>query len=89
MKIKMKAVGKKILLDPTPIELKTKSGIILQPKIEEKPNKGTVVSVGSEVSEVKDGDVVFFNKYTPAEIEEDGKKYFILKEEDIYTIVKK
>lgn len=83
----MKAYGNRILIDPTPIETKTASGIILQPKEEEKPSKGTVVSTGELVKDIKKGSIVHFNKYTPIEIKDGEKKYLVIKDEDVYVIL--
>lgn len=82
----MKAYGKRILVDPKPNEKITKSGIILQPKEEEKPNKGLVVSVGKDVIGVNVNDIIHFNKYTTIEILDGNKKYLVIKDEDVYTI---
>ena len=82
----MKAYGKRILIDPTPNEKVTKAGIILQPKEEEKPSKGLVVSVGKDVIGIKVKDNVHFNKYTTVEVLDGEKKYLVIKDEDVYTI---
>jgi chaperonin GroES len=82
----MKAYGNRILIDPTPIEKVTPSGIILQPKEEDKPSKGLVVSIGKQVTGISVNDVVHFNKYTPIEVKEGDKKYLVIKDEDVYTI---
>jgi len=82
----MKAIGKRILIDPTPIEKVTKSGIILQPKVEDKPSKGKVVSVGAEVKEIKRGDIVHFNKHVSIEDVLDEVKYLSIREEEAYII---
>jgi len=82
----MKSVGKRILVDPTPVEKITKSGIILTPKIEDKPSSGTVVSVGDEVKEIQRGDVVHFNKHVGIEVIIDEVKYLSIKEDESYVI---
>lgn len=74
----------------------TKSGIVLPDTAKEKPQKGKVVAVGAgKVKdgktlplEVKEGDVVLYEKYGPSEIKVDGEEYLILKEEDILAIIK-
>jgi chaperonin GroES len=83
----MRAVGKRVLIETVSPEKTTKSGIILAPKKEEPSNKGTVVSVGDEVTSIKVGDTIFFNKFTGAEIEHDEHKYLVIKLEDIYAII--
>lgn len=82
----MKAIGYRVLVDPTPPETVTKAGIILQPKVEEKPTSGKVVSVGGEVKEVKVGDTAHFNKHVAIEVMDGEKKYVVLREEEIYTV---
>lgn len=82
----MKAVKNRILIDPTPIEKVTKSGIILTPKVEEKPGCGTVVSIGKEVKEVKIGDTVHFNKHVGVELVLNEKKYLTIREEEAYIV---
>lgn len=82
----MKAYGNRILIDPTPVETKTKAGIILQPKEEEKPSKGSVASVGELVKGIKKGDLIHFNKYTPIEVKDGEKKYLVIKDEDVYVV---
>ena len=82
----MKSIGKRILIDPTSIETTTKSGIILQTKVEDKPSKGKVVSIGEEVKEIKVKDIVHFNKYVGIEIELNEDKYLTIKEEEVYIV---
>lgn len=80
----MKAIGKRILIDPTPIEKTTKSGIILVPKTEDKPSVGKVLSIGDEVKEIKIGDIVHFNKNVGIELLVDETKYLTIREEEVY-----
>lgn len=47
-----------------------------------------VLAVGSEVKEVKKGDVVLYKSYGPDDVKVDNKEYMIAKEEDILAIVK-
>ena len=82
----MKAIGKRILIDPKPIEKVTKGGIILQSKVEEKPSVGKVLSVGGDVKEIKIGDIIHFNKHVAVEIVVDDIKYLTVKEEEAYTV---
>ena len=73
-----------ILVEGIEEETTTKSGIIL-PDSKDKPSKGKVIAAGEgRISEdgkrgpidVKAGDIVYFTKYSPDEIEveENGKK---------------
>jgi co-chaperonin GroES (HSP10) len=82
----MKSIGKRILIDPTPIEKVTKSGIILQPKSEDKPSNGKVILVGNEVKEITIGDIVHFNKHVGIEIVLNEVKYLSVKEDEVYIV---
>ena len=84
----MKSIGKRILIDPKPMENKTKSGIIIpdSPIKGDKPSKGKVISIGKEVKEIKIEDIVHFNKYVGIEIELNEVKYLTIKEEEVYIV---
>ena len=76
----------------------TKGGIVLPDTAKEKPQEGKIVAVGKgkildsgEVRspEVKVGDRVLYGKYSGTEITtKDGEELLIMKEEDIFAIVK-
>ena len=86
-----------ILIEPTPKEEKTKSGILLPETAEqEKPEQGKVIACGPGKKndsgqvvplEVKPGDKVLFTKYGPNEIKVEDKEYLIAKEEDVLAIL--
>ena len=80
-----------ILVEPIEEENKTKSWIIL-PDSKEKPSKWSVVAVwnwkildnGSRAPiDVKVGDIVYFTKYSPDELEVDWTKYLVIKQSSI------
>lgn len=80
-----------ILVEAIEEENKTRSGILL-PDSKEKPSKGKVVAVGNgkildngtrAPIDVKVGDTVYFTKYSPDELEVDGKKYLVIKQSSI------
>lgn len=81
----MKATGKRILIDPTPIEKVTKAGIIIPVKAEEKSSSGKVISIGGEVKEVKVGDIVHFNKNVAIDLTLNETKYLTIREEEVYV----
>ncbi len=93
---KIKPIGSKILIAPQKVEEKTKGGLIVPPTASEgeKPELGVVVKLGTGVNEkgekinfsVKEGDTVFFKKYSPDEIEVDGEKYFVVDNMDILAV---
>jgi chaperonin GroES len=66
---------------------KTAGGIYVPDVAKEKPQKGTVDAVGSEVKEVKAGNQVLFDKYSGSKIKIDNIDYLIVKEEDLLGII--
>ncbi len=80
-----------VVLEPEKEENKTKSGIILTAKDNERPQMAKVTAVGpgkeGNALSVKVGDKVVFKAYATTEITFDDKKYLILKESDILAIV--
>jgi chaperonin GroES len=87
----IKPLADRVLVEPAAAETKTSSGIIIPDSAKEKPQKGTVVAVGSGTKEnpitVKVGDNVLYGKYSGTELQHDGKDYLIMKESDIFAIV--
>jgi chaperonin GroES len=78
-----------ILVEPTQAETTTASGIILPTDSKEKPSKGKVIALPKDGKYIKDGievtidlaigDTVYFTKYSPDEIELNGKTYLVIK----------
>lgn len=66
----MKTVKDKIVVK-VEIKEKTASGIIIPDSVNEKIQKGKVISIGNEVKEIVINDIVVFNKYSGVEIEID------------------
>lgn len=87
----MKPLADRVLIEPTPAEEKTSSGLIIPDTAKEKPLKGTVIAVGpgkvEEPMTVKVGDSVIYGQYSGTEIKLDGNNYLIMREADIYGIV--
>ena len=87
----MKPLADRVLIEPTPAEEKTSSGLIIPDTAKEKPLKGTAVAAGpgktDEPMTVKVGDSVIYGQYSGTEIKLDGKNYLIMREADIYGIV--
>ncbi|GAB4156640.1 MAG: co-chaperone GroES [Candidatus Dojkabacteria bacterium] len=93
-KVKIQPIGMRVVVKPTQMqEDKTPGGLILPPSAqdESKPETGTVVRLGTGKSGkefmMKEGDTVFFKKYSPDEIEVDGEKYYILHQDDVLAII--
>jgi chaperonin GroES len=89
--INIKPLADRVLVEPAPAEEKTASGLFIPDTAKEKPQKGTVVAVGSgkkdEPLTVKVNDTVLYGKYAGTEITVDGKEYLIMREADIFAIL--
>jgi chaperonin GroES len=66
---------------------KTAGGLFVPDVAKEKPQKGTVTAVGSEVKEVKEGNTVLFDQYAGSRIKIDDTEYLVIKEEELLGIV--
>lgn len=90
-KVNFKPLADRVLVEPAAAEEKTASGIIIPDTAKEKPQKGSVVAIGTgkkdEPLNVKVGDSVLYGKYSGTEVSIDGTEYLIMKESDIYGIV--
>jgi len=66
---------------------KTASGLYIPDAAKEKPQKGTIEAIGSEVKDVKVGETILFDKYSGSKININDKEHLILKEEDILGVI--
>lgn len=75
----------------------TKGGIIIPDTAKEKPLQGEIMAVGTgKITEdgkivplqVKVGDQVLYGKYSTNEINVDGEEFLMMRESDIFAIVK-
>ena len=96
MSLKLKPLGNRLVVEPLEAEEVTAGGIVLPETAKEKPQKGTVLSIGPGERDdkgkriemdVQKGDIVLYAKYAGTEIKVDGKKLLILKETDILAII--
>ena len=86
--MKIKPLGKRVLIEQTKQEEVTKSGIVLPGTAsKEKPIIGEVIAVGTEVKEIKKGMNVIFEKYSVTEIKDEERNFLILESKDILAIV--
>ena len=90
-KIKIQPLADRVLIEPAAAETKTSSGIIIPDTAKEKPQKGTVVAIGTgkvdEPLTVKEGDTVLYGKYSGTELKLEGKEYLMMRESDIMAII--
>ena len=87
----IKPLADRVLVVPAPAEERTIGGIIIPDTAKEKPLKGEVVAVGNGTKDeemiVKVGDTVLYGKYAGTELELDGNKYLIMRQNDILAIM--
>ncbi|CAN4110002.1 unnamed protein product [Withania somnifera] len=91
----VKPLGDRVLVKIKAAEEKTVGGILLPVTAKSKPNGGEVVVVGEGHSvgkvkvdiSVKPGAQVIYSNYAGTEVEFDGSKHLILKEDDIVGIL--
>jgi chaperonin GroES len=91
-KLKIQPLGNRVLVKADTAEEKSKGGIFIPDTAKEKPMKGTVLAVGKgkkdEPMTVKVGDLVLYGKYSGTEITVEGTEALIMKESDIFGIIK-
>jgi chaperonin GroES len=90
-KLSIKPLADRVLVEPAPAEQKTASGLIIPDTAKEKPQKGSIIAVGTgkkdEPMTVKVGDTVLYGKYSGTEITVEGKEYLIMREADIFAVI--
>ena len=91
MALQIKPLSDRVIVEPAAAETTTASGIISPDTAKEKPQKGTVVSVGNGKKDqpmtVSVGDTVLYGKYAGTELKFEGKEYLIMREDDILAII--
>ena len=93
---KLRPLGDRVVVRPTPREEMTKSGIVLPDTAKEKPQEGTVIAVGPgrtlddgsrEAIDVSEGQKVLYAKYAGTEFKVEGEELLIVSQKDILAIV--
>jgi len=93
---KLRPLGDRVVIQPTPREDMTKSGIVLPDTAKEKPQEGKVIAAGPgrilddgkrEAMDIKKGDKVLYAKYAGTEFKIDGDELLIVSQKDILAIV--
>ena len=93
---KLRPLGDRVVIQPTPREEMTKSGIVLPDTAKEKPQEGSVLAVGPgrilddgkrESVDVKVGDKVLYAKYAGTEFKVDETELLIVSQKDILAVV--
>lgn len=87
----LKPLADRVIILPAPAEEVTVAGIIIPDSAKEKPLKGTVVAVGQGTKDeemvLKENDTVIFGKFAGTEVEFNGTKYLIMRQNDVLAVV--
>ena len=92
----LKPLGDRIVVRPAPREEMTRSGIVLPDTTKERPQEGTIVSVGPgrtlddgsrEPIEVAPGQRILFQKYAGTEFKLEDEEYLILSQKDVLAVI--
>ena len=85
--MKLIPLASNIILIPFEDKQETSFGFIIPDTVEgDKPEMAEIVAIGSDVDTVEVGQTVLFKKWSPDEIESDGKKYLVIHEGDVIAI---
>jgi chaperonin GroES len=92
---KLRPLGDRVVIKPTPREEMTKSGIVLPDTVKEKPQEGEIIAVGPgkfedgkrEPIDVSVGQKVLYAKYSGTEFKIEGEEFLIVSQKDILAIV--
>ncbi len=86
----MKAIGKNIVVLPVKeTESKTKGGLLLAEANREdiRYRMAKVVTIGTAVVGVKDGDTIYYDRHAGFGIELDKKQFKVIKEVDVVVVL--
>ena len=95
-KTKLRPLGDRVVIQPTPREEMTKSGIVLPDTAKEKPQEGKIIAAGPgrinddgkrEPMDVAEGQKVLYAKYAGTEFKIDGEELLIVSQKDILAVV--
>jgi chaperonin GroES len=93
---KLRPLGDRCVIRPTPREEMTRSGILLPDTAKEKPQEGTIIAAGPGAidndgkrvpMDVKQGQKVLYAKYAGTEFKLDDEELLIVSQKDILAIV--
>jgi len=94
--VRLRPLDDRVVVEPMEAEERTSGGIVLPDTAKERPQRGTIVSLGPGklldsgsrgTLSVAVGDVVIYGKYSGTDIEVGGKDVKILRESDILAKV--
>lgn len=88
----IKPLHSNVLIKPLEPEAISKGGIIIPESFQERPNVAVIVAVGTGIEnrpmELQEGDIVFHIKNAGTLIEQDGEKYFFIRDVDVHGYIR-
>jgi chaperonin GroES len=93
---KLRPLGDRVVVKPTPREEMTRSGIVLPDTAKEKPQEGRIIATGPgriledgkrEPMDVSEGQKVLYAKYAGTEFKLDDEELLIVSQKDILAVV--
>lgn len=97
MKVKIKPLGDRVLVEALEEKEVVKGGILIPDSAKEKPQEAKVIALGAgkkdengklvPIDDVKVGDIVLTSKYGGTEVKYDDKDYKILNVSDILAVL--
>lgn len=94
--VKLQPLGDRVVVRREDAEETTAGGIVLPDTAQDKPSRGTVVSVGDgrllddgkrSRMQVKKGDRVLFTSYAPETVKLGEEELLLMREEDILAVI--
>lgn len=94
--MKLRPIHDRLIVKRLEAESRTKSGLYIPEQAKEKPQQGEVLAAGQGFMKedgslrpmsVKTGEKILFGKFAGTEIEIDGERFLIIREDDVLSIV--
>ena len=86
----MKAIGKYVVITPVKEDgTQTKGGLLLAENHREdvRYREGKVITVGTDVKGVKDGDQIYYDRHAGFGVELEKEQFKVIKEQDIVIVI--
>jgi len=89
-KLRIVPVGKKVLIKPKEqSRMVPGTNIIIPDSALQKEYKGYVIGIGTEVTDINEGDLIQYAEYcVPTEMEHEGEMHLLINVGDIHAILK-
>jgi chaperonin GroES len=81
-------LGDRLLVERVEEPTTTASGIIIPDNAKEKPSRGKVLAIGSDVEDVNVDDIVVFGKYAGTDLVLEDNEYLVLEVSDVLGVIK-